>query len=628
MMRRSVFVVALIGVFLSTALVPPSVHLVRNVTVMGRSVPAATDLRVDVREFNYLHAYDDDDFEFRVWNYTYEVMGANVSLYNVTSGELYDSKLTDGTGYAVFYNLPQGTYKWNVTWNGAPGTVKEGQIVSNGPEATVDMQLGNLDLQNDDDDLLANVYDVGGDPGQGLNFTVYLDNGTIYSTLVLGSDGVANVTDIPIGNYTWNVTVVSGPYAGELLASQAFESNGTAMYVHQTIAPFVGDADYYDLEVFVYYEMSIDPVAGALVNVTYKNGTVIDAKYTPLNGTVLFEDLPAAFINWTVTFGGQPVDKGEYHYNLTTVSTDVRDPVIVSPGDVSYLYGTHNVTVSWQVYDEHPKELRVYVDDDLSLTEQWVNSTYTLVFNVTGYDLGVYDLRFEAEDQNGNIATDTITLRVYENVSPVIEGPPDVTFYFAESGHTLTWNITEEHPDVYVVTRNGTETANGTINPDYPVVTVSLSGLRAGVYEYVLTVNDTSGNTASDSVTVTVKTDDVPPVIVFSPSEIYYNRGDENVLYNWTARDEFKANYTIEVDGFVVVQQDWTDENIWFDFSGLAEGEHWVVLTVYDIGGNSATSAVHVVVGPPTVLMFGVVLTGVIIAAFVVVGVRYYLKTR
>ena len=593
------------------------------------SVPAATDLKVNVREFNYQQEFNDDDFEFRVLNYSYEVAGANVTLWNATDDTMYDSKLTDGTGYAIFYNLPNGTYKWNVTWSSAPGVVKEGQIISDGPEATVDWEIGNLDLENDDDDLLATVLDVAGDPGEGLNFSIHhRDNNSIYTQIVLGSDGVANITDIPIGNFTWKVTVMSGPYAGEVLAMENFTTDGTLVYIHQSLGDLAGDEELYDLEIFTYFETSLQPVEGVVVNMFFYNGTPIETRTTEANGTLLFIDLPVAFINYTVSYLGRPVGAGEYAYNLTSQGYDIRKPVIVSPGDQEFLYGTENITIPWQLSDEYPYKIRVFRDNVLVEDESWTETEYQYLLNVSDYDIGVYSIRLVAEDQNHQTSDDTITLRIYENVTPVLSHPDDVTFYFTETGYSIQWNVTEDNPDMYVIEQDGEDVKSGTIDPENPFVTFSLNGLAIGVYTFTITVNDTSGNTATDSVTVTVKVDDVPPVIVFTPNNLTYSVGDLGLRFNWTAKDDFKDTYKITVDSIVAEEGDWTEENIWFDFGGLAEGDHVVTLTVFDLGGNSASSSVLVHVNPPMVVTMGMVLGGAGLLIIVLLAVYIKVKTR
>ncbi|UCE08923.1 MAG: hypothetical protein JSW61_07975 [Candidatus Thorarchaeota archaeon] len=598
-------------------------------------VLAATDLVVTNETFNYVnpptdYGFNDDDFIFFVRNHTHIVAQANVSLYNATDLTLYDSELTiGGDGSAVFYNVPQGTYIWNVTWSQDPSVHEDGMLVSDGPEVFTSYELGNLDWENNDDDFNATVTDIDGNPAEGLNFTVYSrDTNTTWDEVLVDGNGTATFMNITEGNYTYYVTVMQGSYTGTVVDQGDFVSDGTLKLVHQTIGPISGDPDYYDLEVFTYYETSLDPIAGAQVNVTYYNGTLIESQDTPSNGTAMFLDLPVDFINWTVRYAGLPIGLGNYSYNLTVVSADIRDPVLTSPGDQEFLFDTENITVTWQLYDEHPSGIEVFIDQVRNTTLAWTNSTFEYTFNVTGTAIGVYEIKLVASDQNGNIAEDIIELRIYEDVFPVIEGPDDIDFFYTETGHALRWNVTDDNLNKYNVSLDGELVYEGELDPEAPFVEIGLGILEIGVHVYTFMANDTSGNAAFDNVTVTVKTDNTAPVFSYVPSTVYYVRGASSVMRNWTAHDDFMLSYNITVDGFLVEESDWTSETIEFDFAGLSEGAHFVVLTVYDLGGNSARASVMVVVTPPTIITYGLFIAAVAGCALLIVFAVWYFRYR
>ena len=596
---------------------------------------AATDFNVDVRVYNYQSAFNDDDFEFKVWNGSLPLSGALIRLYNVTTG-LYAGyqDTTDGNGDADFTNLPQGTYLWNVTHSLDPLTPGEtGQIVSDGPEAIVHVLFGNVDWENDEDDLNATITDIEGNPAQHLNFSIHrtIDN-SIYAQVEV-TDGRADFADLPQDNYTWRVSVLGDPtYDGYLLENGTVESNGTQLLVLEDIGQLTGNIDYLDLEVFTYYETSRVPIVGADVVVTFMNGTAYVSKVSPANGTVIFVDLPAEFMNMTVTYMGLPVGLRDYTYNLSAIEFDFIDPVITGPDDLEVLIGTENVTLTWTVEDENPNSIDVWVDDVLNVTVAWTNLTYDYVYNVSAsfpaFTIGEYEIKLVATDLNSNSAKDTLTFRIYENVTPVIEGPDPVEFIFSETGYSLSWNVTDEYPSMYEIRKNNESLVNGTIDPDEPVIEYSLDGLAVGVYNFSLSVNDTSGNTAINHVLVTVIGDIVDPVITYTPADIHYAQGDRHQVFNWTATDDFMDYYEILVDGEVVLTADWTSNLIEFDFSGLREGEHIVTLRVYDLGDNMAESIVMVFVSVSTAYVY--LTTTALIAAGVIafICIVWFLRYR
>ncbi|MGQ4911019.1 MAG: hypothetical protein ACP6KW_02530 [Candidatus Thorarchaeota archaeon] len=623
--------------FITVSAVTPAAfngETINAVQSVNTHQPAATNYVVTIRTFNDQMAFNDDDFEFVVRNGTAPLNNAWVRLYNISTQDLLYQEFTDGNGLATFSNIPVGTYQWNVSHSLAVGTPDAtGQIVSDGPEANVNILFGNLDWDNDEDDLNATITDIELNPAYNLNFSIMFQSNNSLWAQVSVTDGSVSFSDIPDGLYYWELRVLGDPvYDGYLLETAPIVANGTQLLVRSRVGPLTGDPDYYDLEVFTYYETSLVPLMGANVTVTFKNGTVYDTRLTPANGTVLFPDLPVAFINWTVRYGGQPVGAGDYYRDLTTVSTDLRAPVIVTPGDQEYLVTAENVTITWHVEDEHPGSLEVFVNGGSTLSVSWVNTTYDFVYNVSEYfpsfDIGEYSVRLVATDLSSNVAEDTITLKVYENVTPVLEGPEPIEFFFSETGYTLSWNVTDEYPDMYNVTDNGEGYTNGSINPDAPTVTISLDGLSVGVHNFTIYVNDTSGNTASDWVLVTVNGDTTPPVVVYAPDDIYYPQGDRVPVKNWTVTDDFKYYYTISVDGVVVVTEDWTDSTIEFDFSGLQVGVHNVTLTVYDLGGNSVSSTVQVFVSTPTIQRYMIGAGIGVVALIGVLVVVWFVKFR
>ena len=629
------FATIFLMIFLASAIIPIAFNNqpVTNVKLVETPyAPSATDYVVTVEVRNELQAFNDDDFKFTVYNGSIPLSGAWVRLYNGST--LFDDDFTNGIGVVEFFNLPQGTYQWNVSDSADPYTNDAtGQIVSNGPEATVNIQFGNLDWQNDEDDLNATIYDIEGNLANNLNFSIlFAGNDSIWAQQEV-VDGVVYFSDIPDGDYYWQLRVMYDPfYDGYLLDWGTFEANSTQMLVHQTIGPLAGNPDYYDLEVFTYYETSYEPIVGAIVDMEFYNGTPYDSKVTPANGTVIFLDLPLAFMNWSVTYLGQPIGLGDYSFNLTAPSADIRDPIVTGPGNQDILIDAENVTISWHVEDEYPSSIKVYVDGILNKTSIWNVTSYDFVFNVTEafpeFLIGSYQVKLVATDQNLNSVQDIITIRFYEDTYPVIEGPADLEFYYTETGYSLSWNVTDDYLNQYTITDNDEVVISGDINPDNPVITISLNGLDIGAHNFTLAANDTSGNTSYDSVIVIVNADDTVPLLVYEPGAVTYSQGSVNIIRNWTVTDDFKDNYTIAIDGVEIVSAAWETDNIEFDFSGLSVGVHEVVLTVYDIGGNTLSSTVTVTVTQAPIVTYLYVIGIGSVAFIALIAIVWFVRYR
>ena len=639
------FALIFLMIFIVSATIPIAFNSQPVTTVSLVEAPhatSATNYVVDIRVFNELQAFNDDDFEFTVLNGSTPLDNAWVRLFNASSMILLQNDFTDGNGEVIFYNLAPGTYKWNVSHTSDSITLDEiGEIVSDGPEAYVDTLLGNIDWDNDEDDLNSTITDIEAQLANNLNFSIHFSvNDSIWAQLEV-ADGRADFEDIPDGDYIWKLSVLDDPtYAGYLLDSGTLEANSTQKLVHQSIGPLTGNPDYYDIEIFTYFETSFEPITGALVNVTYKNGSAYAIQTTPANGTVIFNDLPAEYMNWTVTHGGLPVGLGDYSFNFSSVSSDIRAPVITSPGDQNILLDAENVTITWHLEDEFPATIELFIDGNLSISIAWVNTTYDYIFNVSAAFnesiIGEYEIKLVVYDQNLNSAEDTILVTIYEDEFPEIEGPEDVEFYFSETGYSLSWNVTDDYLNKYTIMDNDEVFISGDINPDDPVITISLDGLEIAVHNFTLFANDTSGNTANDTAVVTVISDDTVPIMVYTPDDIYYSQGDINIIRNWTASDDFKDYYTITITTTIddtitndeVVNADWETENIEFDFAGLLSGTYEVTLAVFDLGGNSVQSAVTVTVTQAYVVTYLTWITIGSVAIIALIAIIWFVRFR
>ncbi|MEX2721784.1 MAG: hypothetical protein Q6362_010300, partial [Candidatus Wukongarchaeota archaeon] len=95
----------------------------------------------------------------------------------------------------------------------------------------------------------------------------------------------------------------------------------------------------------------------------------------------------------------------------------------------------------------------------------------------------------------------TVTV-VRDDNNPTIDSPSDITYEVNTTGHSITWNPSDEYPLSYNVTRDGVLVFNRPWNGGS--ITINVDGLSPSTYEYTCTVYDVAGNSASDSVTVIV----------------------------------------------------------------------------------------------------------------------------
>lgn len=227
---------------------------------------------------------------------------------------------------------------------------------------------------------------------------------------------------------------------------------------------------------------------------------------------------------------------------------------------------------------------------NVTLVGMVVNYTFPLV--------GVYNVTLTVTDIFGDIGTDTIWVTVTDSYPPTADAGLDQTVNedtvvaFSGAGSSDSAGVTN-------YTWTFTDVAGAVALYD---VAPTYTFIQPGIYVVTLTVSDAAGNTAIDTVTVTVLdvTDPVP------------NAGaDQTIAEGGTAHFDASAS----ADNVAIVAFEWTFNDGTNDVTlyGLTNnytfpsiGSYEVTLVAFDAAGNSAadTMWVHVVdVTAPAVLV-------------------------
>lgn len=107
-------------------------------------------------------------------------------------------------------------------------------------------------------------------------------------------------------------------------------------------------------------------------------------------------------------------------------------------------------------------------------------------------------------DVGANSVTDTVTVTVTDGTSPNIDNPDDVEYNEGRVGNYFAWHTTEAHPMDYVIYLDDAVLTSGALNDTRETITVFVDGLSVGTHNYTLLVTDMAGNSAVDTVIVTV----------------------------------------------------------------------------------------------------------------------------
>jgi hypothetical protein len=205
----------------------------------------------------------------------------------------------------------------------------------------------------------------------------------------------------------------------------------------------------------------------------------------------------------------------------------------------------------------------------------------------------VYNYTIIVTDFGGNTAVDTVIVTVIDDLTtPTIDHPEDQIINEGTTGNTIVWTPSDDYPIEYQILRDGIELESD--DWDGGTISISIDGLGLGTYNYTLIVIDIGGNSASDTVWVTV-VDGTPPVID-SPDDIAYDEGTTGHSITWNPSDLHPASYTIYRDGSVIETDDWDGSAITISVDGLSVGTYNYTIVVTDVAGNRASDTVFVVV--------------------------------
>ncbi|MFX0053294.1 MAG: hypothetical protein ACFFAX_14955 [Promethearchaeota archaeon] len=116
-------------------------------------------------------------------------------------------------------------------------------------------------------------------------------------------------------------------------------------------------------------------------------------------------------------------------------------------------------------------------------------------------------------EKTGEVELNRIGMEPYrDKTAPVLNHPDDIGYFEGgSSGETITWTPSDEFPLSYEVFVDGTTLMSGAWNSSSESIAVPVWGLDAGEYNYTIEVSDFAGNTASDTVIVSVQPPDVIP---------------------------------------------------------------------------------------------------------------------
>lgn len=280
--------------------------------------------------------------------------------------------------------------------------------------------------------------------------------------------------------------------------------------------------------------MVTEPIINSPMDIYYAEGST--------GNTITWYPLDNSLRDWEVTIDGVVTLSGVWNFDSIEVNIDglaygdhtvvvtvwdvdqhsVNDTVLIHvyddtppeiedlPNQYAFVDGSGQ-TLEWEVSDLHPGEYILIRDGEEYETGTW--NAGILSVNIDGMAEGEYLFIMEIRDLDGNADTDSVRVRVInDDVSPTIDSPADISYIYGTEGHYVVWTPEDEYPDSYEIEWNGTIIKSGAWGGGKIILNVD--DLSPGTYEFILTVYDGSGRTASDGVNVTVSAlgEIAPPV--------------------------------------------------------------------------------------------------------------------
>jgi hypothetical protein len=247
-----------------------------------------------------------------------------------------------------------------------------------------------------------------------------------------------------------------------------------------------------------------------------------------------------------------------------TVIVTVNDlPTVNSPPNVNYNFGSTGNIIPWVITDTVSGTTHYAVTRDGTPvgTGAWTTGN-SLDISVDGLGAGTYIYEITADDgYGGSITPDQVTVTVTGNDAPQLNEPNDITYYQGSTGNVIPWVVTDaiSGTRTWSVTRNGVPFDSGTWTSNTPI-NVNIDGLNAGLFTFVITVNDGYGGTDTDTVLVEVLSNDVPVIESAPDREIAFIQGTTGNTLSWTVSDTTYGSptYTVTQDGNPFASGTWT----------------------------------------------------------------------
>jgi hypothetical protein len=264
------------------------------------------------------------------------------------------------------------------------------------------------------------------------------------------------------------------------------------------------------------------------------NGTAaagITQSPTGNNSAIIISDaVPAITNSFSISQYFDDTDDSTYEDGYEIFLNEIAyllRPEVDSPADFSVEYGSVGIALTWAPTSDRPQSYVIDRNSAEIATISWDGGPISVLLD--GYALGDYLFEITVYDSAGMSATDVVTVAIVDTTAPVLADEPDnLTYQEGTPEHLLNWSFTELLPDSWVLYIDGSVQDSGPW--DGSVISADAGGLVEGSYNTTIAVNDTSGNTASSMVMLSVT---APPTSTTTTTTTTTETGSTSAPPSW-----------------------------------------------------------------------------------------------
>ncbi|MHA2102630.1 MAG: DUF7743 domain-containing protein [Candidatus Hodarchaeales archaeon] len=411
------------------------------------------------------------------------------------------------------------------------------------------------------------------------------------------------------------VSTLAGPWTSEQFLYVSADKNLPGDY-NYTVVLFDAYGNMNKIEVWVHVRDTTTPSINPIDDLTYELGNQgnnlswLLTDLDPLNYFVYLDTTILDSGSWVtsttifIDVGGHSV--GQYNYSIFIFDksgnmnsdqvwvqvVDSTSPTISHPVDQTIEFGILGNNLSWIVEDLDPGNYTLFVNDISVGESNWIPGE--IMINIDNLAVNTYNYTLLINDASGNTVSDTVMINVEDTTLPLISSPNDIIYEQGSSNNEINWNVQDNLPDIYFIFQNGIEIESGSWVSPSEIIT-NIDFLESGIYNYLLTIYDTSGNSASDEVLVEI-VDNTPPNVT-NPGIYTFLEGTTSNYIIWVGSDYNPTIYKIYIDDVEQENGTWqSDIEIVINVDDLSVGSHTATIVLFDENGNSVVDTVLIIV--------------------------------